>query len=308
MNIKFPHISPAEMLERLNHPEGKIKMVLDTDTYNEIDDQYAVVYTMLSKEKFDVQAIYAAPFFNSRSTGAGDGMQKSYDEIIKLFGKLGFETENFVFKGSDRFLGSTETPVDSPAVQHLLKLVNSLPNGELLYVVAIGAITNIASAILINPEIIKKIVVVWLGGQPFNWEDVEEFNLSGDLLASQVIFDCDVPFIMMPCDGVSSHLTTTVAEVEKFIKNTGAVGDYLYEILKEATNDGVGKSRVIWDLAPLAWLINPEFMRTEVVHRPILTNERTYSNNNHRNFMRVAYYTWRDGIFHDLFTKIKNQK
>ena len=64
------------MLKRLEPPTDSIQMVLDTDTYNEIDDQFAVVYAMLS-EKISVQAIYAAPFHNSRSTGPGDGMEKA---------------------------------------------------------------------------------------------------------------------------------------------------------------------------------------------------------------------------------------
>ena len=48
-------------------------MVLDTDTYNEVDDQFAVVYTLFSPEKFEVEAFYAAPFFNDRSTGPKEG-------------------------------------------------------------------------------------------------------------------------------------------------------------------------------------------------------------------------------------------
>ena len=59
-------------------------MVLDTDTYNEIDDQFAVVYSLISPEKLDVEAIYAAPFFNTRSLSPKDGMEKSYEEISEI--------------------------------------------------------------------------------------------------------------------------------------------------------------------------------------------------------------------------------
>ena len=45
-------------------------MVLDTDTYNEIDDQFALVYALLCPEKLNVEAVYAALFTNDRSTGA----------------------------------------------------------------------------------------------------------------------------------------------------------------------------------------------------------------------------------------------
>ncbi|GAB1453609.1 hypothetical protein MASR2M47_36650 [Draconibacterium sp.] len=52
-------------------------MVLDTDTYNEVDDQFALAYALLSPDKIDLQAIYAAPFHNDRSENAGDGMEKA---------------------------------------------------------------------------------------------------------------------------------------------------------------------------------------------------------------------------------------
>jgi purine nucleosidase len=39
-----------------------------------------------------------------------------------------------------------------------------------LYIVSTGCITNVASAILIEPQIIKNIVVVWLGGNDLNWQ------------------------------------------------------------------------------------------------------------------------------------------
>ncbi|MEO2199220.1 MAG: hypothetical protein ABGY72_24480, partial [bacterium] len=63
---------------------GRVRAVLDTDTYNEIDDQYALAYCLLSPERISVEAIYAAPFVNDRSTSAAQGMEKSYEEILRL--------------------------------------------------------------------------------------------------------------------------------------------------------------------------------------------------------------------------------
>ena len=64
---------------------------------------------------------------------------------------------------------------------------------DLLYVAAIGAITNVASAILMKPEIINKIVVVWLGGHALNWKDTREYNLHQDIHASRIIFNSEFP-------------------------------------------------------------------------------------------------------------------
>ena len=68
-------------LQRLNRPEGPVDVVLDTDTYNEIDDQYALAYLIKSEEKLHLKAVYAAPFHNEKSSGPEDGMEKSYQEI-----------------------------------------------------------------------------------------------------------------------------------------------------------------------------------------------------------------------------------
>ena len=62
--MNFPKIPDSVRLERLQPPDGKVRMVIDTDTYNEIDDQFAVVHALLSPEQLTVEGIYAAPFFN----------------------------------------------------------------------------------------------------------------------------------------------------------------------------------------------------------------------------------------------------
>jgi hypothetical protein len=65
-----------------------LRAVLDTDTFNEIDDQFAVVYALLSPSEIRLEALYAAPFHNARSTGPSDGMVKSYEEIRRLLDRL----------------------------------------------------------------------------------------------------------------------------------------------------------------------------------------------------------------------------
>ena len=82
--MKFPALTVEKLNTRLSPPKGRVRMVLDTDTYNEIDDQFAVVYALLSQDKLAVEALYAAPFKNNRSDGPADGMERSYDEIHRL--------------------------------------------------------------------------------------------------------------------------------------------------------------------------------------------------------------------------------
>ena len=68
----------SQRLSMLEPPKGKVDMVLDTDAYNEIDDQFAISYALFADEKLNVKALYAAPFYNERSSGPADGMERSF--------------------------------------------------------------------------------------------------------------------------------------------------------------------------------------------------------------------------------------
>jgi len=278
-------------------------MVLDTDTYNEVDDQFAVVYSLLSPEHLDVQAIYAAPFQNYRSDGPADGMEKSYQEILRLLERVGVPADGFVFRGSKGFLADWDHPHESEAATDLVAKAMSTSDGP-LYVVAIGAITNVASAILIEPQIIDRIVIVWLAGNPLYWPDTNVFNVSQDLQSSRLIFDCGAPLVHIPCLGVTSHLLTTVPEVERHVEGCGEIGRFLAERFKEYSADHFAWSKEIWDISAVAWLINDEWVPTEIVHSPILTDQITWSFDPSRHLIRNATFVRRDPIFRDLFTKL----
>ena len=96
-------------------------MVLDTDTYNEIDDQFAIVYALLSPERITCEAIYAAPFHNQRSSGPADGMLRSYAEIGRVLDRLGRAPDGLVHQGSTTWLPALDQPVPSAAVDDLIE-------------------------------------------------------------------------------------------------------------------------------------------------------------------------------------------
>ncbi len=301
-----PQLTQAQRLARLDPlPAGKkVDLVMDTDTYNEIDDQFAVVWAMLSLERFNVQSIHAAPFHNERSTGPEDGMVKSHAEILRLLDRLNHPAKDFVFEGSRRWLGDDKQPVDSPAARDLIR--RAMARGdEPLYVVAIGAITNIASALLLEPRIADKIVLLWLGGHPTTWHTTNEFNLKQDVPAAQVVFDSGVPLVLLPCVNVAEHLRTTLAEVERYVKGRGTIGDYLTQTFAECHRDHFAYSRVIWDLAPLAWLINADWVKSTLIPSPRPTPSFTWERKPHRHLIREAITIHRDAVFADLFRKLQ---
>ena len=131
---EFPIIEGAERLRLLTAPKGKVRAVLDTDTYNEIDDQFALVQMLLSPERISVEAIYAAPFHNARSSGPGDGMEKSHAEILTLLDRLGMDAGAKVFRGVDAWVGPEKAARSAPAVDDLIARARESTPEDPLYV------------------------------------------------------------------------------------------------------------------------------------------------------------------------------
>ena len=90
-----------QSIARLKRPQGRIDVVLDTDTFNEVDDQFALAYLLQSEDRLNLKAIYAAPFDNHHSNGPKDGMERSYEEIFRVLAML---------KKSQYLPGQTQRP------------------------------------------------------------------------------------------------------------------------------------------------------------------------------------------------------
>ena len=300
-------------LKNLEVPKGKIDVVLDTDAYNEIDDQFAIVYMLRSKEKLNTVALYAAPFHNINSSGPKDGMERSYIEIkkiLKLLGEDSFSGE--VFRGSERYLENERTPVISEAAEDLAKRAMNYTEQNPLYVVAIGAITNIASALLINPDIAQRIVVVWLGGHSREWSDTREFNMWQDVAAARVVMGSAAPFVQLPCMGVVSEFRISEPELRYWLSGKSALADYLamntmhtaFSYVKPCSS----WTRVIWDVTAVAWLLNDgnRFLRSRVTDTYLPSYEGIYEDQPIEKESVYVYGINRDALMTDLIEKILN--
>ena len=307
-------MTQQQYFKNLTVPEGKIDVVLDTDAYNEIDDQFALSYMLKSAQKFCVKGICAAPFWNSRSVSAADGMHRSYDEILKLLKLAGKEEWNrIVFKGSENYLSDEKTPVESDAAAFMANLAQAYSPEKPLYIIAIGAITNVASAILQNPQMKENCVVVWLGGHGIHIPlAASEFNMKQDIAAARVVFGCGIPLVQLPCAGVVDRFATSKYELQHWLQGKNALCDYLYEnTVREAESYAAGKpwTRVIWDVTAVAWLLNTDekFMKTRLIPSPIPEYDMHYAVNENRHFIRYVYQINRDALFEDLFRVLVEQ-
>ena len=293
----------AVRLARLQPPPvGVARVVLDTDAGNEIDDQFALAYAVLSPERIALEAVYAGPFQGGRSRGPEDGMLQSYDEVHRVLDRLGCRDDPRVHTGSRAWLAGPDRPIGSPAAEDLV--ARATASDQPVYVVALGAPTNVASAILTAPEIVDRIVVVWLGGNPAYWHRAVEFNVYQDMHASRVLLECGVPLVHVPCVNVTEQLRTTRAEIDRFVRGRGAIGDYLADLFAGHCGDHVARSKPLWDLGPVAWLVNPAWLPTMAIHSPILTADGTWSHDAARHLIGEVRSVDRDSVFGDLFTKL----
>jgi len=334
----------TERRARLTVPPGQIRLVIDSDAKNEIDDQYAIAWALRSPERFRVEAVYAVPFSHNvfrRNLGLpeGDyredpavGMARSHEEIRKLYGLLGIDPEGHVFRGAESYLPADLSPVDSDAVRDLIR--RGMSSEEPLYVAAIGAATNVASALLAEPRLKDRIVVVWLGGQPPHFGHGYEFNMGQDIRAAQVLFNSGVPLVWVPCMGVASGLTFSDDEARCKLNGKSRIGTYLTDIIlgqftgmekalsrakthrtlqlsgqedadeeyfAQFTSSHVAWSRTVWDIATVAWLKNPGWCASKLIPSVVLRDDCTYGpEDRRRHCIRAVRYCQRDLIFGDL--------
>ena len=290
----------------LDTPGKKVDIVIDSDAYNEVDDQFAISYALRSKENISVKAIYAAPFSNSHARTPEEGMEQSYNEILTLLDLLGEKVE--VFRGSKKYLPDEKTPVISEAAEDIVKRAKSYSPDEPLYVVAIGAITTVASAILMDPSIVNNMAVIWLGGHAWHFKHSREFNMVQDVPAAQVILDSKVPFLQVPCVGVCDMLHTSVPELKYYLEGKNPLSDYLCKIVCEYNSgNAYCWSKVIWDVSAVAALLTPGYGEAVALPTPILTSDSLYAFDTARHHMLYVRSLNRDRIFADLFKTITKQ-
>lgn len=329
-------------LSRLTPHAGRVNhIVLDSDTFNEEDDQFALAYAVKAhlKGELVLEAVYAAPFSHPDVRDPGEGMELSFGEIHHILAMLGKDDGSIpAFRGSTRYMHGkrlnwddiprgkpqilleedgtkaesyTPSPVDSDAARDLIDRAMSRPLDDPLYVCTIGCPTNVASALLLEPRIAEKIVVVFLGGHALDWPDAYEYNIRQDIPASRVLLDSGVPLLLMPAYNIVRNLTTTVWELEHYIYGRSEIGTYLTDIVRRKmdrhpdhipADEPYAASKVIWDIAAIAAVLRPQYMETKPVPSPRLTDDYRWDTSDaSRHSIRILRNIYRDDVFSDLF-------
>ncbi len=288
--------------------DRKKKIVLDTDAFNEIDDQYAIAYCYLS-DKMELMAVHAAPFMHERCNSMALGMEQSYNEILKVLSLVDPDYKTPVMRGSTTTVDATGAPVESEAVDNLIRLAHE--SDEIIYVLAIGTITNITSAIMKDPSIKDKICVVWLACNQLHLVDQPvEYNLEQDYNAGRIILNSGVPLLLCPAGWVTSVLRSDINNTLD-LRGHNAICDYLCDITEERYNmvgRPEGWARTIWDLGAPAVMDMSEHVQYDIVHAPVLTDERKYAFDSTRHEIIIANGIDRDPVMEKVWALLKSAR
>jgi inosine-uridine nucleoside N-ribohydrolase len=207
------------------------RVIVNTDAKNEADDQFAIVHALLSPS-LDVRGLIPAHFGNARSSRS---MLDSRDEIELLLTLMGLEGKVTVANGAPNAIPDEATPQDSPGARLIIEESKLATKDSPLYVSFLGPLTDMASAILLDPEIVNRpVAVIWIGGPGYDglWQGGIEFNLSNDIKAANVVFDSGIEVWQVPST-VYSQVSVGYAELDARVAPYGALGKYLVEQLKE---------------------------------------------------------------------------
>lgn len=295
----------------------KLKILIDTDANNELDDQHALAYAFLNPAVFDVVGVTV------NNTRNGYGIQGQYDEAERIIRLFDLENEVPLFLGADRSYEEIAPNIGQKnfdgyeAVDFIIQEAMKVKD-EKLILVPVGKLTNIALAILKEPKIIPRVRVVWLGG---NYPDPGEYNLENDISSVNPVIVSGVEFEMVTVrygkPSGTSAVSVVPAEVDQFLKGKGPVssntitgrhggkfnsfGNYSANLFEEAEMYGNPPSRSLFDMVVLAILKNENWGEKKQIPAPKLVGKAWEEQPDNTNMIWYWENFDRDAIVKDLF-------
>ena len=108
----------------------------------------------------------------------------------------------------------------------------------------------------------------------------------------------------MPCKNVASNLSTSIYELEHFLKGKSELCDYLCQRFYNDGIHGIQERRILWDISVIAYLINKNWFETVETACPNINDDTSYVFNNNHHLINVGNYLNSKKIFEDLFKKL----
>ena len=286
--------------------QKQIRVIVHTDCKNEADDQYALVHHLLTP-RFCIKGVIAGHFEGKQGQGQGRSMDQSYDEILKVLALMGQEGRYPVLQGAPVPMESEQTAVDSPGARFIIE--EAMRDDDMpLFVVFLGSITDMASALLRKPEIADRLTAVWIGGGEWPTGGFE-FNLMQDIHAANVVFQSTLPLWQIP-KNVYEMMKISITELQCKVRPYGEIGRYLFDQLV-ALNDACadepwpqGESWCLGDQPTVSVLLETHTHAFHWKPAPRVSPEMFYIHGQNARPIRVYHYVDARMTFEDFFCKL----
>ncbi|MEK3697989.1 MULTISPECIES: nucleoside hydrolase [unclassified Paenibacillus] len=283
----------------------KIRLIVNSDAKNEADDQYAIVHVLLTSQ-FIVKGLIGAHFGEERSTSS---MIDSVKEIELLLDLMGLSGEYPVLCGAERAMQDERTPSLSDGAEFIVREAMS-DDQRPLFVIFLGAITDLATAYLMNPAIADRLTAVWIGGGAWPNGGVE-YNLGNDIHAANIIFNSTIPLWQVPRN-VYSKMRVSITELKQRVEPHGAIGRYLVRQLLETyekwENNPDWPRGEVWTLGDspaVGLLMNDQPYDYELKPAPRISPDMTYIHYQTKRLIRVYRDIDARFILEDMYAKLE---
>ena len=280
--------------------EDKQRVIVNTDAKNEADDQYAIVHAILTPS-FDLHGIIPAHYGTKKTPTS---LQESHDETVKLVRLMNLEGQVRIEDGATHAIPDESTPADSPGAQLIIEEAMK-DDDRPLHVAFYGPLTDMASALLLEPKIENRnIRVLWIGGN--TWPSGgREYNLSNDIHAANVVMKSNLEVWQIPR---TTYRTMSVgyAELIEKIYPQGEIGKYLVEQLLEhnANRRPAMEYRSLGDSPCIGIIMDPECGQWTWRPAPTFDEQMHYVHTGQYRPIRVYDNVNTRFIHEDLFAKL----
>ncbi len=312
--------SDDQQSEPVNNLPGKHRIIFDTDTNNELDDQHALAYLLLNGDDFIARGVTV------NATPSGGEVQNHYDEAERIFKLCQAGSDIPLLTGANANFEDIEGDLENPTFdghEAVDFIISEARTSEDLILVPVGKLTNIALALKKAPDISEKVRVVWLGS---NYPQPGEYNQDSDVPAMNYVLGTKVPFEMVTVRYGDRSGTDAVKVTQNFINSempgkgpkisepiTGrhggqfaTFGDYAVSLFEHIDYHDEEKHRALFDLAALAIIKNPGWAESRTHPCPIYEDGQWIERENNPRQITIWENFDRDAIVNDLMQTLEN--
>lgn len=300
---------------------NKIKILIDTDANNELDDQHALAYAFLNSDVFDIVGVTVNNTYN------GEGIQGHYDEALRIIQLFNLENKIPLKKGASGSYNEIAPTISEPdfdgfeAVDFIIKEALKMKDKKLI-LLPVGKLTNVTLAILKEPKIIDKIRVVWLGS---NYPHIGEYNLDNDTTSVNPVIESGVEFEMVTVRyGFPTGTAAVTVTREDILQNVNGkgpkakttiigrhsgeftnFGDYSSNLFEHIEMNGNPPTRALFDMAAVAIVKNPQWAQKVEIPAPQLSGNSWIEKPENKHKIWIWENFNRDAIVNDFYKVLK---